>query len=148
MIGRPSFNDALFISEAALPSPQICLTCLPRTRSHLFHVYCAVAIQHSITEPVGSDKPTLQQGGFPPITTIAEILGNIWNSSGFSTVSAHSLYRQTATMSRNSLSLVSLYNRLSAQGTVRNKSMQEKSHRQRGMSCSFFKWHYSSFPNQ
>lgn len=48
------------------------------------HAYHAVANRCFIGDPVGGDKPSLQLGGFPLFTTIAEILGTIYNSRAVS----------------------------------------------------------------
>lgn len=83
---------------------------------------------------MGSDKPPLERrGGVPTLTTIAEILGNIWNTSGFSIVSAHSLYRLLILkdFKISPFSLVSLYNRLSAQGAGTKESRSKVTERER-----------------
>lgn len=85
---------------------------------------------------MGSDKPPLERGGgggVPTLTTIAEILGNIWNTSGFSIVSAHSLYRLLILkdFKISPFSLVSLCNRLSAQGAGTKESRSKVTERER-----------------
>lgn len=86
---------------------------------------CAVADRRSIREPVEGDKPPLQQageerGGIPQITTIAEILGDKLKQT--------QVCRdyEIATTNMNSLSLLSLWKRLSAQATVGTKACNRK----------------------
>lgn len=61
------------------------------------HVQHGAAIWCSGGSPVRSGKPPFEgrewEGSLAALTTKAEILGNIWNSSGFPIVSAHSLHR-------------------------------------------------------